>query len=350
MNLWPRPLQQPHPPIYIPGAGSTETMKFCAERKYTYMSVYAPTRIVRRWFDGYRQAAADLGYVPDPERIAFSVPIYVADTDEQAHAEARPVVEWLYHKGLKQTPADGDTSRLHVTGVAARRAVVRAARARRVELRGPARLGTGGRRVARLGRRAAGTLYAELGGFGQLIGLFAIGPSTHEQVMRSTELFATEVMPVLRPLGAKADVSAGGQCMSALRDELITGIRASRERFESAGDRAEELRTLPHDAVATLRSLGLFWLKTPAELGGTPLPPVEFCDVIEELAYVDTSTAWAAMIGAGCNGLAGGWLPEAGARRIFGGARRRRARGWRRWRGAAGGRRPARPARHRASQ
>jgi indole-3-acetate monooxygenase len=107
--------------------------------------------------------------------------------------------------------------------------------------------------------------------------------------------------------------------MSALRDELITGIRASRERFESAGDRAEELRTLPHDAVASLRSLGLFWLKTPAELGGTPLPPVEFSEVIEELAYVDTSTAWAAMIGAGCNGLTGGWLPEAGARRIFGG-------------------------------
>lgn len=106
--------------------------------------------------------------------------------------------------------------------------------------------------------------------------------------------------------------------MSELRDRLIAGIRASREKFESAGDRAEELRTLPHDAVAILRSLGLFWLKTPAELGGTPLPPVEFCDVIEELAYVDTSTAWAAMIGAGCNGLAGGWLPEDGARRIFG--------------------------------
>jgi hypothetical protein len=34
-------------------------MKFCAERKYTYMSVYAPAMIVRRWCDGYRQAAAD---------------------------------------------------------------------------------------------------------------------------------------------------------------------------------------------------------------------------------------------------------------------------------------------------
>ena len=106
--------------------------------------------------------------------------------------------------------------------------------------------------------------------------------------------------------------------MTGLRDELLAGIRASREKFESAGDRAEELRTLPHDAVATLRSLGLFWLKTPAELGGTPLPPLEFSEVIEELAYVDTSTAWAAMIGNGCNGLAGGWLPEEGARRVFG--------------------------------
>ena len=106
--------------------------------------------------------------------------------------------------------------------------------------------------------------------------------------------------------------------MSSLRDDLIAGIRSHREQFEAAGDRAEDLRTLPNDAVATLRALGLFWLKTPAELGGTPLSPLDFSDVIEELAYIDTSTAWAAMIGAGCNGLAGGWLPEAGARRIFG--------------------------------
>ena len=156
VNIWPRPMQQPHPPIFIPGAGSTETMKFCAERRYTYMSVYAPTRIVRRWFDGYRQAAADLGYVADPEKIAFSVPIYVADTDEKAHAEARPAVEWLYHKGLKQTAADGDAARVHVARVAARRACLGDEAARRHLLRGPARPGAGGRRVAVLRGQAAG--------------------------------------------------------------------------------------------------------------------------------------------------------------------------------------------------
>jgi indole-3-acetate monooxygenase len=113
-------------------------------------------------------------------------------------------------------------------------------------------------------------------------------------------------------LAASAASAAGG-----LRAELLTGIQRHRAAFAAAGDEAESLRTLPPGAVATLRSLGLFWLKTPASLGGTPLPPLEFCDVIEELAYTDVSTAWAAMIGAGCCGLVGGWLPEAGARRVF---------------------------------
>ena len=75
VNIWPRPLQQPHPPVYIPGAGNTETMKFCAERPlHLHVRLRAAARVVRRWFDGYRQAAAELGYVPDPEKIAFLFP------------------------------------------------------------------------------------------------------------------------------------------------------------------------------------------------------------------------------------------------------------------------------------
>jgi alkylation response protein AidB-like acyl-CoA dehydrogenase len=112
-------------------------------------------------------------------------------------------------------------------------------------------------------------------------------------------------------------LAAGAGLGSERRAGLLTGIRNRRAEFEAAGDRAEELRTLPADAVRTLRDMGMFWLKTPSELGGTPLSPLEFCDVIEELAYVDVSTAWAAMIGSGCGGLAGGWLPEDGARRVF---------------------------------
>ena len=36
VNLWPKPLQQPHPPIWIPGGGSVETWDFVADHDYQY--------------------------------------------------------------------------------------------------------------------------------------------------------------------------------------------------------------------------------------------------------------------------------------------------------------------------
>lgn len=32
VNLWPRPLQQPHPPVWVPGGGSIETWDWVLER------------------------------------------------------------------------------------------------------------------------------------------------------------------------------------------------------------------------------------------------------------------------------------------------------------------------------
>ena len=92
-----------------------------------------------------------------------------------------------------------------------------------------------------------------------------------------------------------------------IRARLLAAIGERRSEFEAAGDRAESSRNLPADTVVSLRELGAFWLKTPAELGGTPLDPLDFCDVLEEFAYVDGATAWAVMVGNGGTGTAGGW-------------------------------------------
>jgi alkanesulfonate monooxygenase SsuD/methylene tetrahydromethanopterin reductase-like flavin-dependent oxidoreductase (luciferase family) len=207
VNVWPRPVQDPHPPIYIPGAGSTETMKFVAQHRHTYMSVYAPTPVVRRWFDGYRQAADELGYVPDPEKIAFSVPIYLAETEEQAHREARQHLLWLFHKGLKQGPElvfpPGYMTPSSLRGL------LMAGMKPYPELsyeellnHGYAVVGSPDTVKARLRE-----LQEELG-FGQLIGLFGLGDITPERSRRSTELFASEVMPAIRPLGVADSVAA----------------------------------------------------------------------------------------------------------------------------------------------
>ena len=102
-----------------------------------------------------------------------------------------------------------------------------------------------------------------------------------------------------------------------MRADLLDSIRQRRREFETAGDKAQELRTLPAETVRTLRGMGAFWLKTPPELGGTLLAPLDFCDVLEEFAYADTTTAWIVMVGNGGTGTAGGWLPDAGARQVF---------------------------------
>lgn len=99
--------------------------------------------------------------------------------------------------------------------------------------------------------------------------------------------------------------------------DLIEAIRVLRPELEGAILRAEEERTLPADIVAHFRTLGLFWLKTPAELGGRPLHPLAFADIVELLAYYDASAGWAAMIGCGSTGGAAGWLSDAGAARVF---------------------------------
>jgi alkanesulfonate monooxygenase SsuD/methylene tetrahydromethanopterin reductase-like flavin-dependent oxidoreductase (luciferase family) len=203
VNVWPRPLQRPHPPIYIPGAGSTETMRFVAEHRYTYMSVYAPSRVVGRWFAGYRLAAAELGYTPKPEKIALSMPIYVAETDEQAHREGRQHLEWLFHKGLKQgieivfPPGYMTQSSMRGLLLAGMKPYPELSYEELIA-DGYAVVGSPATVTARLRE-----LHEELG-FGQLIGLFSIGDITHERMVRSMELFTGEVMPAVRPLGVAA--------------------------------------------------------------------------------------------------------------------------------------------------
>jgi alkanesulfonate monooxygenase SsuD/methylene tetrahydromethanopterin reductase-like flavin-dependent oxidoreductase (luciferase family) len=200
VNIWPRPLQTPHPPIYIPGAGSTETMKFCAQHRYTYMSVYAPARVVGMWFDGYRKAAEDLGYFPEPGKLALSVPIYVAATDEQAHREAEQHIMWLFRRGLKQSaemvipPGYMSLSSLRGMLMSGRKPFTDASYEELVS-EGYVVVGSPDTVTNRLGE-----LQDQLG-FGQLIGLFAIGDMPHERVIANLDLFVSGVMPVIRSLG-----------------------------------------------------------------------------------------------------------------------------------------------------
>jgi alkanesulfonate monooxygenase SsuD/methylene tetrahydromethanopterin reductase-like flavin-dependent oxidoreductase (luciferase family) len=100
VNPWPRPLQQPHPPIWIPGVGSLETIEFVAQRGYAYMGVpYFHINVFRRVFAQFREACAKAGYTARPEQMGWGVPIYVAETDRQAREEFEPHL-WYFVRNL----------------------------------------------------------------------------------------------------------------------------------------------------------------------------------------------------------------------------------------------------------
>ena len=86
VNIWPRPIQQPHPPIHIPGGGSVETYDFCIDNTYSYSYLSFSGYIrAKALMDGYWKRVAERN-APDtsPYRAGFAQTICVADTDEEA--------------------------------------------------------------------------------------------------------------------------------------------------------------------------------------------------------------------------------------------------------------------------
>ena len=101
VNPWPKPLQKPHPPVWLPGTGSFETIAKAAKHRYPFMMVFAPQWFTKAAYDMYRRAAEEAGYEASPKQLAAAIPAYVAETEEQAHREARPHIMWLFQNGLK---------------------------------------------------------------------------------------------------------------------------------------------------------------------------------------------------------------------------------------------------------
>jgi alkanesulfonate monooxygenase SsuD/methylene tetrahydromethanopterin reductase-like flavin-dependent oxidoreductase (luciferase family) len=84
INPWMLPIQKPHPPIWVPGTGSPETIEWAAVNRYTYAAFLVPMDASVRLYDQYREHAAEAGYEPDASNFAYMVCCVCADTDEEA--------------------------------------------------------------------------------------------------------------------------------------------------------------------------------------------------------------------------------------------------------------------------
>src|SRR5439155_4617120 len=94
VSVWPRPVQQPHPPLYMSGK-APESGTFAARHR---MGMCLSFNNVDESMDAigwYRQQAAEAGWEPTPDHVLYRGFAYLAETDEEAKRESD-----AYHFGL----------------------------------------------------------------------------------------------------------------------------------------------------------------------------------------------------------------------------------------------------------
>ena len=204
VNVWPRPYQKPHPPVWCPSQGSTETVEWSShpDRRYVYLQTYSPIRSVARYLNMYREIAEKKhGYIADSSQIGWAAPTYVAETDERAVEEARPHIEAFFNKFLNM-PFEflfppGYLSMGSLKGMLAHKQTIKAGTGQTVE--GLIEAGvfncgspeTVTRKISEAHR---------LTGFQNYVGMMQFATLPADLTRKNIELFAEKVMPHVRKL------------------------------------------------------------------------------------------------------------------------------------------------------
>jgi alkanesulfonate monooxygenase SsuD/methylene tetrahydromethanopterin reductase-like flavin-dependent oxidoreductase (luciferase family) len=211
VNPWPRPLQQPHPPVWIPGAGSKETIEFVAQRRFSYMGIpYFHIDFFRSNFDAFRAACEKSGYRASPSQLGWLVPIYVAESDAQAWAEYEEHLWYFAHKLLKGLVVlpPGYTSARSLVGINRALSQFLATAKTRADIEAGAYAIVGSPATV----RDRLVEYARTLGVGNLLGLFQLGTLPADLTRKNMTLFAKEVLPALRT--ALPDTAVSSESLS----------------------------------------------------------------------------------------------------------------------------------------
>jgi alkanesulfonate monooxygenase SsuD/methylene tetrahydromethanopterin reductase-like flavin-dependent oxidoreductase (luciferase family) len=89
--IWPRPVQAPHPPVWVPVTGSKETIEWAGRHNIPITPGLAPIRGLREdIIRYYARCLAEHGHRLTPDHLIIQASTYVADSKAQAVREAAP--------------------------------------------------------------------------------------------------------------------------------------------------------------------------------------------------------------------------------------------------------------------
>jgi natural product biosynthesis luciferase-like monooxygenase protein len=98
VRLMPRPVQRPHPPIWIAAVATKDSFVWAGRQGYHIMIVpfASNLELVRELVQSYRDGWRDGGHAPGAEQIQSSLHCYIAETHDQAlEGFTRPVNRYI---------------------------------------------------------------------------------------------------------------------------------------------------------------------------------------------------------------------------------------------------------------
>lgn len=205
VNVWPRPIQKPHPPIWIPGGGSVETWDFCAEKEYNYSYLsFSGFKRGAQLMTGFWDRIEALGKPFNPYQGSFAQQIIVAESDAEAEENYFQHARYFFERCLHVYPgfADAPGYRTEATIRAGLRSQVGG-------VSSGGAVGKSYRQCVDEGFLVSGDpkqvteqmehLITSLK-VGHVFCLMHIGDMPRDKCEKSTRLFAEQVMPKLRHL------------------------------------------------------------------------------------------------------------------------------------------------------
>ncbi|MCH2517502.1 MAG: LLM class flavin-dependent oxidoreductase [Dehalococcoidia bacterium] len=230
VNIWPRPYQQPHPPVWVT-MGSAGSAAQVAQRKHIGAVFLAGYPGIRRLFDGYREGFLQAHGEEAPlDRLAYAAIVCVGENEKEAENGTEKLL-W-YIRSNKVAPQFNNPPGYHPPAVSAN------------IIRGP-RPGEPDRRDPRLEtQKARGNVFSGTpdqvfqqiknfweysGGFGHLLMMGQAGFMTYDETLKSMKLFTEEVYPRLKELTASYDAGVMKEIRSSRPDveSVDTGLLAS---------------------------------------------------------------------------------------------------------------------------
>jgi alkanesulfonate monooxygenase SsuD/methylene tetrahydromethanopterin reductase-like flavin-dependent oxidoreductase (luciferase family) len=199
--VWPRPIQQPFPPMYFSGNSLNSALFAGRDHLGVCLSFHQPS-VVAAIVSSYQAEAAAAGWEPTLDDIVYRGFAVVADTDEKA-AEIESTFVPPPLRFLLKGPAPGPTDAFGALGTPGNGHAPDA---------GPAPYGVGRMLFSGSPETVAQQIesfHAETG-VGVIDIVFSCGQNPPEVIRRSIELFGREVLPRVREVGAPVAVAGAG--------------------------------------------------------------------------------------------------------------------------------------------